>query len=46
MVRIPLLATALLILAGCAPDVVDRDNGRWLVTQRAGEIDYELGGQI
>ena len=46
MVRISLLATALLILAGCAPDVVDRDNGRWLVTQRAGEIDYELGGQV
>ena len=46
MVRIPLLAAALLLLAACAPDVVDHDNGAWLVTQRAGEVDYELGGQV
>lgn len=46
MVRISLLAASLVILAGCAPDVVDHDSGRWLVTQRAGEIDYELGGQV
>jgi len=51
MVRIPLLigATLLatgLLLAGCASDVVDHDNGRWLVTHRAGETDYEMGDQV
>jgi outer membrane protein OmpA-like peptidoglycan-associated protein len=46
MVRIPLLGLALVILTGCAPGVVDHDSGRWLVTQRAGEVDYELGGQV
>ena len=35
-----------MILAACAPDVVNHDNGAWLVTQRAGEVDYELGGQV
>lgn len=46
MVRISLLAAALVILAACAPDVVNHNNGAWLVTQRAGEVDYELGGQV
>ena len=46
MVRLPLLAIAVVILAGCTSDVVDHDNGAWLVTQRSGEVDYELGGQV
>jgi outer membrane protein OmpA-like peptidoglycan-associated protein len=46
MVRISLLASALVLLAACAPDVVNHDNGAWLVTQRSGEVDYELGGQV
>jgi outer membrane protein OmpA-like peptidoglycan-associated protein len=46
MPRISLLCAALLILAACTPDLVDHDNGRWLVTHRTGEVDYELGGQV
>jgi OOP family OmpA-OmpF porin len=34
------------MLAACAPDVLDHDTGAWLVTQRSGEVDYELGGQV
>lgn len=37
---------ALLLLSGCASGVVDRDNGRWLVTRRAGETDYEMRGAV
>ncbi len=37
---------ASLILAGCADDVMDHDNGRWLVTHRSGETDYELAGLV
>jgi outer membrane protein OmpA-like peptidoglycan-associated protein len=49
MGRIPLLICALatgLVLAGCADDVVDHDNGRWLVTHRTGETDYEMGDRV
>jgi outer membrane protein OmpA-like peptidoglycan-associated protein len=42
---VPLCLLALL-LAGCADDVMDHDNGRWLVTNRSGETDYELSGQV
>ena len=51
MVRIPgsisagVLAAGLL-LGGCASGVVDHDNGRWLVTHRAGEVDYEMGDRV
>jgi outer membrane protein OmpA-like peptidoglycan-associated protein len=44
--RIPVLICAALLLAGCADDVVDHDNGRWLVTHRSGETDYEMGDQV
>ena len=37
---------ASLALAGCADDVMDHDSGRWLVTHRAGETDYEMGDQV
>jgi len=37
---------ASLALAGCADDVMDHDSGRWLVTHRAGETDYELAGLV
>ena len=46
MNRIALLAIAGLVLCACAPNVVDHDNGRWLVTNKAGETDYELSGQV
>ena len=46
MVRIPVLICAGLLLAGCASDVVDHDNGRWLVTHRSGETDYEMGDRV
>jgi outer membrane protein OmpA-like peptidoglycan-associated protein len=46
MVRIPLLICAGLLLAGCASDVVDHDSGRWLVTHRSGETDYEMGDRV
>jgi outer membrane protein OmpA-like peptidoglycan-associated protein len=39
------LATGLL-LAGCASDVVDHDSGRWLVTHKTGEVDYEMGDKV
>jgi outer membrane protein OmpA-like peptidoglycan-associated protein len=46
MVRISLLICAGLLLAGCASDVVDHDSGRWLVTHRTGETDYEMGDRV
>jgi len=46
MGRIPLLIFAGLVLAGCASGVVDHDDGRWLVTHRAGETDYEMGDRV
>ena len=46
MVRIALLICAASLLAGCAGDVVDHDNGRWLVTHRSGETDYEMGDRV
>ena len=46
MVRIALFGLVLVTLAACAPDVMDHDNGAWLVTHRSGEVDYELGGQV
>ena len=46
MVRIPLLAVVALLLAGCASGVMDRDDGRWLVTHKAGETDYEMGDRV
>jgi outer membrane protein OmpA-like peptidoglycan-associated protein len=51
MLRIPLpicanLLAASLMLAGCAPGIVEHDNGRWLVTHRSGETDYEMGDRV
>ena len=47
MKRIIPLCAAALLLAGCAEGVLDHDNGRWLVTDKAGgETDYELSGQV
>lgn len=46
MVRLPILICAALLLAGCASDVVDHDSGRWLVTHRSGETDYEMGDRV
>ena len=46
MERIALVICTGLMLAGCAGDVVDHDNGRWLVTHRAGETDYEMGDRV
>src|ERR1700685_1291131 len=34
------------LLCGCAGGVLDHDNGRWLVTHRAGETDYEMAGAV
>jgi outer membrane protein OmpA-like peptidoglycan-associated protein len=46
MIR-PLFALcACVALAACADDVVDHDNGHWLVTHRAGETDYEMAGMV
>lgn len=48
MKRIPHLAAALaaLLLSGCADNITGRDDGRWLVTNRAGETDYEMAGAL
>ena len=35
-----------LLLGACASDVVDHDSGRWLVTHRGGETDYEMAGAV
>ena len=44
---IPFFALAVLALAGCADNITGRDDGRWLVTNRAGgETDYEMAGQV
>ena len=45
---IPHLAAAMaaLMLASCADNITGRDDGRWLVTNRAGETDYELAGAL
>ena len=39
-------ALAALILSGCANNITGRDDGRWLVTNKAGETDYEMAGQL
>ena len=41
MRRVMLLLALALPLGACADDVTSHDNGRWLVTRRAGETDYE-----
>jgi outer membrane protein OmpA-like peptidoglycan-associated protein len=46
MVRFALVIGAAFFLAGCADDVVDHDSGRWLVTHRSGETDYEMGDRV
>jgi outer membrane protein OmpA-like peptidoglycan-associated protein len=46
MIR-PLFAfCACLTLAACADDVMDHDNGHWLVTHHTGETDYEMAGLV
>src|SRR5262249_1345944 len=46
MIRIPMFAAALILLAGCADNITGSDNGRWLVSERSGETDYEMAGQV
>lgn len=46
MKRLLTAAAAALMLAGCADNITGRDDGRWLVTNKAGETDYEMGGQL
>ena len=42
MPRKILILAAALLLSGCADNISGSDDGRWLVTRRAGETDYEM----
>ena len=39
-------AAAALFLTGCADNITGKDDGRWLVTRRAGEVDYSASGAL